>query len=422
MRAVAIASAAISLLAAGRALAAPEIPRLVTGPAGGARLFVDGKPFVALGGELGNSNASHLAVAKPLFAKLAAMKLNTVLVPVSWELIEPAEGKFSFGLVGDLVREARRNKLRVVLLWFGSWKNGMSSYVPAWIKAHPERFPRAEVKGGRRVEALSAFAPANVQADARAFTALMRYLREIDGHAHTVIMVQVENEVAMIDEAADRSAAARAAFAAPVPAGLLARFPASKPGTWEQVFGRKPATDELFMAWHYARYVEEVARAGKAAYPLPMMTNAALNRPGKLPGQYPSGGPLPHLFDAWKAGAPSLDLLAPDIYLPDFSSWCDLYARPGNPLFVPEARNESEAAVHALYVVGRGALGFSPFAIESTGEAAAAALAKSYATLTELAPLIAAAGPDKMAGVLFDKDSPPTALRFGELVLTVGHD
>jgi beta-galactosidase GanA len=424
MKAIAIASAVISLLAAGRATAAtaPEIPRLVTGADGATRLFVDGKPFVALGGELGNSNASHLAVAKPLFAKLAAMRLNTVLVPVSWELVEPAEGKYSFGLVGDLVREARRHKLRVVLLWFGSWKNGMSSYVPAWVKANPERFPRAEVKDGRRVEALSAFAPANLQADARVFTELMRYLRAVDGRDHTVIMVQVENEVAMIDEAADRSAAARAAFAAPVPKELLDRFPGRKPGTWEQVFGRKLATDELFMAWHYARYVDAVARAGKAAYPLPMLANAALNRAGKLPGQYPSGGPLPHLFEAWKAGAPNLDLLAPDIYLSDFQAWCTLYARPGNPLFIPEAKNENDAAVHALYAVGRGALGFSPFAIESTAEAAAAALTTSYATLTELAPLIAAAGAGKMFGVLFDKESPPAALRFGPLVLTVVHD
>src|SRR5580765_2769739 len=236
MKTAALATGLLSLLAAGRAAAAPapEIPRLVTDAAGATHLLVDGKPFIALGGELGNSNASHAAVAKPLFAKLAAMKLNTVLVPVSWELVEPVEGKYSFGLVGDLVREARRNKLRVVLLWFGSWKNGMSSYVPAWVKSNVERFPRAEMKGGRRVEALSAFAPANLQADERAFTELMRYLREMDGRAHTVIMVQVENEVEMIDEAADRSAAARAAFAAPVPKEVADRFPDKKPGTWEQ--------------------------------------------------------------------------------------------------------------------------------------------------------------------------------------------
>jgi len=423
MRTAALATGVLSLLAAGRAAAAhaPEIPRLVTDAAGATHLLVDGKPFIALGGELGNSNASSLAVAKPLFAKLAAMKLNTVLVPVSWELVEPAEGKFSFGLVGDLVREARRNRLRVVLLWFGSWKNGMSSYVPAWIKANPERFPRAEVKGGRRVEALSAFASANEKADARVFGELMRYVRGVDGRDHTVIMVQVENEVAMIDEAADRSAAARAAFAAPVPKEVADRFPEKKPGTWEQMFGAGPATEERFMAWHFARYTETVARAGKAAYPLPMLTNAALNRPGKAPGQYPSGGPLPQTLDIWKAGAPSLDLLAPDIYLPDFAAWCDRYQRPGNALFIPEARNEPEAAVHALYAIGRGALGFSPFSIENAGEAAAAAVKGSYDVLAELAPLIAG-GSKRHVGVLLDKERPSQAFQFGDLRVTVNHD
>jgi beta-galactosidase GanA len=416
------AAIAFLLVVSSATSAATELPRVATDAAGEPRLIVEGRPFTVLGGELGNSNASHVAVAKPLFAKLAAMKLNTVLVPVSWELVEPVEGKYSFDRVGDLVREARRQKLRVVLLWFGSWKNGMSSYVPAWIKANPERFPRAEFAGGRRVEALSAFAPTNVQADARVFSALMRYLRSVDGRDHTVIMVQVENEVAMIDEVADRGALAKAAFAAPVPKELLARFPGKAAGTWEQVFGRGPAAEEMFMAWHYATYTETVARAGKAAYPLPMLTNAALNRPGKKPGQYPSGGPLPHLFEAWKAGAPSLDLLAPDIYLPDFVTWCDRYQRPGNPLFIPEAKNDADAAVHALYAIGRGALGFSPFAIESAGDADAAALTKAYAALTELGPVLAAAGAGKTAGVLFEKEHPTATLRFGDLALGVSHD
>src|SRR5262245_40260437 len=409
MKVVALTAAGFLLLAAGPAPAAPgpEPPTLVSDPAG-TRLTVDGKPFTALGGELGNSNASNIAVARPLVAKLAAMKLNTVLVPVSWELVEPTEGKWSFGLVGDLIREARRNKLRVVLLWFGTWKNGMSSYVPAWVKTNPERFPRAEFKGGLRVESLSPFAAAGAQSDARAFGELMRTVRAVDGRDHTVIMVQVENEVAMIDESADRSAAAKAAYAAPVPQELVDhlfsnRVPVSpepleawaaagrrKAGTWEQVFGPGPATEERFMAWHYARYVDTVARAGKAAYPLPMLTNAALNRPGKAPGQYPTGGPLPQVLDIWKAGAPSLDLLAPDIYLPDFTVWCDRYQRRGNPLFIPEAHNEPEAAVQALYAIGRGALGFSPFSIENAAEPAAAALKGSYEVLAELAPLIAA--------------------------------
>jgi beta-galactosidase GanA len=250
----------------------------------------------------------------------------------------------------------------------------------------------------------------------------MRYVRALDSHDHTVIMVQVENEVAMIDDAADRSAAAKTAFAAAVPNELLARFPGKKPGTWEQVFGHGPGADEMFMAWHYATYVDAVARAGKKAYPLPMLTNAALNRPGKKPGEYPSGGPLPHLFDAWKTAAPTLDLLAPDIYMSDFTTWCDRYAQPGNPLFIPEAKNEADAAIHALYAVGRGALGFSPFAIETTGAAEAAALAKSYAVLAELAAMIASGGASKTAGVLIDKGDKTRKFRFGDFELYTDHD
>ena len=442
MRAAIAPIIVVTLLAARASAAgdtAVDLPYFTADPTG-HHLRIGGKQFVILGGELGNSSASNVALAKPMFAKLAAMKLNTVLVPVSWELIEPAEGKWSFDLVGGLIREARRHKLHVVLLWFGSWKNGMSSYVPAWIKTDPQRFPRAEVKGGRRVEALSAFSPANLQADARAFAALMRYVRGVDSRDHTVLLVQVENEVAMIDEAADRSAAARAAFAAAVPKELVdylqARSAVLAPelarawtangkrtsGSWEEVFGRGVATEELFMAWHYARYVSAVAQAGRAAYALPMFVNAALNRPGKQPGQYPSGGPLPHLYDVWRAGAPDLSLLAPDIYLPDFATWCDRYARQENPLFIPEARNDSEAGIRALYAIGRGAVGFSPFAIETTDDAAAAALTKAYGVLAELTPVLTDPRPKSMAGVLVDKDHPTQTFVFGETKLTVSHD
>jgi beta-galactosidase GanA len=409
----------------------------------GAQLYVEGRPFFIRGGELGNSAAATLEWVKPLFPRLAAMNLNTVLVPVSWELIEPREGKWSFDLVGGLVREARRHRLRVILLWFGSWKNGMSSYAPAWVKSDQRRFPRAEIKPGRPVEALSAFSPANLEADRRAFVALMRYVRQIDQRQHTVIMVQVENEVAMIDESADRSAAASAAFRAPVPRLLVdhlvkhratleptltrawAQNGSRTSGSWEELFGRGAATEELFMAWHYARYVEEVTRAGKAEYPLPMLTNAALNRPGRLPGQYPTGGPLPHLFDIWKAAAPSLDFLAPDIYLPGFTDWCDRYARPGNPLFVPEAQNDVDAAIYALYLAGRSALGFSPFAIESAAAPAAAALTTAYGLLARVEPALHASragAKTASTGVVLEKERPTMKLTLGDHSLSVAHD
>ena len=329
-------------------------------------------------------------MAKPLFAKLAAMKLNTVLVPVSWELVEPAEGKWSFGLVGDLIREARRHKLRVVLLWFGSWKNGMSSYVPAWVKTNPERFPRAEVKGGRRVEALSAFAPANMQADARAFTELMRYVRTVDGRDHTVIMVQVENEVAMIDESADRSAAARAAFAGAGAEGAARALPRARSARdlGAGVRARASATEELFMAWHYAR----LRRGGRARRQDRVPAADADERgaqpagqeAGRVPERRAAAAPVRRLEGgrAQPRSAGARHLLSRLRHL----------VRPLRAARQPavHSRGEERSAtppIHALYAVGRGALGFSPFAIESTAEAVAAALTKSYVLLAELAPL-----------------------------------
>ncbi|HEY4394995.1 MAG TPA: DUF5597 domain-containing protein [Polyangia bacterium] len=411
----------------------PVPARLVT-TGGRPRLEVGGRPFFMRGGELANSSAASLADLRSAFARLPSLGLDTVLVPVSWELIEPEEGKFDFTLARGAIGEARRNKLHVVLLWFGSWKNGMSSYVPAWIKRDQKRFPRAEAPAGHGVEALSAFSTANRDADARAFAALLRFVRSIDERTGTVVMVQVENEVGMIGEAADRSAAATAAFHAPVPAEVPRPAGAktgaktgSKTGSktgasWEETFGKGAATLELFQAWAFARYVDTVARAGKAAYPLPMYVNAALNAPGAPPGKYPSAGPLPHLFEVWKAGASTVEVMAPDIYNPAFAGWCERYRRAGNPLFVPEAKNGEEVGVHALYAAGQQALGFSPFAIDQIAVAPAAALARAYALVAALEPLLLGAGPERTAGILVDKETAPLEVTLGGYTLTFVHD
>jgi beta-galactosidase GanA len=286
------------------------------------QLIVDGKPFLVLAGELGNSSASSVEYMRPNWPKLAAMNLNTVLMPVYWELVEPSEGKFDFTMVDALIQDARKSKLRIVPLWFASWKNSMSCYAPAWVKTNQRRFPRAQDKNGNGMEILSPFSKENVDTDARAFAAFMRHIREIDQNDHTVIMVQVENEIGMIPDSRDRSAIANSLFNQAVPVALMDYLQAHKEqlipefrtvwatngyrtrGTWEEIFGKGPATDEIFMAWHFALYSERVTEAGKAEYPLPMFVNAALIRPGHMPGQYPSAGPLPHLIDVWRAGGP----------------------------------------------------------------------------------------------------------------------
>jgi hypothetical protein len=412
-----------------RALSLPHLEK--RGSA--TQLIVDGKPFLILGGELHNSSSSSLTYMKPIWPRLAGMHLNTVLAPVSWELIEPEEGKFDFATVDGLIDDARKNNLRLVFLWFGSWKNTYSSYVPEWIKRNTERFPRVQASDGRGTERLSPFAEENQKADARAFAALLRRVKQQDGDAHTVIMVQVENEVGVIPEARDHSAVAEKAFAGPVPAELLSYLrqhqSALEPefravwdaagdksaGTWEEVFGKGPWTEDLFMAWQYARYINKVTAAGKAEYALPMFANAALIRPNYQPGQYNSGGPLPHSLDLWRAGAPALDFFSPDIYFDNFAEWAQRYHRGGNPLFVPEAIGGATGAANVFYAIGQlQAIGFSPFAIDGVQNAnprektdeGNATLSASYAVLGQLAPLILEKQSEgKIATVLLEGES-----------------
>ncbi|MFA5785220.1 MAG: DUF5597 domain-containing protein [Phycisphaerae bacterium] len=404
------------------------------------QLIVDDKPFLILGGELHNSSASSLDYMKPVWSKLDRLNLNTVLIPVYWELIEPNEGEFDFELVDGLIDKARKKDLRLVLLWFGSWKNSMSCYAPALVKNDQQRFGRARLKDGSAVEILSPFSKESRDADARAFAELMKHLRDIDGERHTVIMVQVENEIGMLTDARDYSDAANAAFAQDVPKELIDYLAGHKgqlipefekvwsangyktSGTWEEVFGEGLATDELFMAWHFGRYVNYVTEAGKAQYPLPMFVNAALIRPDYKPGQYPSAGPLPHLMDVWRAAAPQIDFLSPDIYFPDFANWCEKYNRSGNPLFIPEAKNEPDAAARAFYVFGQyDAMGFSPFGIDSTADDSP--LAKAYEVLAQLSPLILEnQGKGVTAGILLDRENQTAELKMGGYVLSVKHD
>jgi beta-galactosidase GanA len=385
-------------------------------------LMVDDAPFVIRGGELGNSSAERTYLDE-FWPKLEAIGLNTVVAPVYWHAVEPQEGAFDWTLVDELLDDARAHGMRLVLLWFGTWKNSMSCYAPAWVKTDLARFPRARTARGQTLELLTPFSAENRDADARAFAALMAHLREAD-EQRTVVMVQVENEIGMIEDPRDHSELADAAYAGPVPAEVL---PAGAPaGTWTEVFGSSPATEERFMAWAFARYVDAVAAAGKAELALPMYTNAALIRPGAAPGQYPSAGPLPHLADVWRAGAPSLDFIAPDIYFPNFAEWADAYVASGSPLFVPEALRSIDAAANALYAYGRhAALGFSPFSIESISGDAETFLTGAYDVVAQLTSLMAAhAGDGTMTGLLPPTDDmrAPHRVHLADVVLSASYE
>ena len=373
------------------------------------QLIVDGKPFLILGGELHNSSSSDLQYLDPLWEPLQKMNLNTALVAVSWQLVEPQEGKFDFSLVDGIVKGARDHNMKLILLWFGSWKNGLSHYVPDWVKQDYKRFPRVVLNNGKSTETISSLSMEAAKADAKAFAAFMQHIKKIDASQQTVIMVQVQNEVGIIGGTRDHSTFANSEFVKPVPSELLAGLRKNKnelqpsfkklweasgsktSGTWKEVFGNTAAADEAFMAWHYARYINTVAAAGKAAYNLPMFVNAWIVQPAdKKPGDYPGGGPQAHVHDIWRVGAPELDFLAPDIYLPDFKSIVDLYHHPWNPLFIPESFAGKNGAANAVYAIGKhSGLGYSPFGIDNkTDDPSQTPIAKAYELLKQLTPEI----------------------------------
>ena len=364
------------------------------------QLRLHGEPFVILGGELANSSASSADYmdARHTWRTLREAGLNTVLAPVYWELIEPEEGRFDFSTVDYLLSSARAEDLHLVLLWFGTWKNSMSCYVPAWVKrGFGKRFTLAENSDGTVPEILSAFDGEALKADCKAFAALMRHLRETDGEIGTVLMVQVENEIGFLGDAREHGKAAEKA--------------------WKR---SREKDEERFQALAYARYAEAVAKAGKKEYPLPMYVNAALNSRGRKPGEYPSAGPLDHLMDIWKAEAPSIDLMSPDIYDPGFPDWIARYHRPGNPLFIPEIRQEKANAARVFYALGRhSALGFSPFSIDNDWAPTSAA----YRALAPWLPLIAERQAAGMAyGVLVNAAHPEEEVTVGDVVFTCRHD
>ena len=423
-----------------------------------ARLVVNGKPFLMISGELHNSTCGGFESMKTVWKKMADKNLNSVIATVSWELVEPEEGKFEFALVDSTIAGARKAGLKLALIWFGSWKNAGSVYIPSWVKKDYEKYPRVKDEDGKPLEILSTFGKESEKADAKAFAALMKHIREVD-YDHTVIMMQVENEIGILDMPGknpgaarrDFSAAANEAYNGEVPLKLMEYLAANKEtlfpelkkvwssngykshGSWEEVFGRstfKPDpkdwqhysfyTEELFMACNYASYVGNIAEAGKKEYPLPMYVNAWLKQPGtRWPGKYPSGGPLPQVIDIWRAAAPSIDFIAPDIYIDEYTWTCEEFMRSGNPLFIPETRGGEVGAARAFFTFGEYSAGcFAPFGIDNPRYATDDPLDLAYGALRELEPLILEhQGKGTMRGLLVDDKNPILKIEMGDYII-----
>lgn len=432
-----------------------QIPQLVN-EGETTRLLVNGKPFLLISGELHNSTAGGFESMRPVWKKLADKNLNTVIATVSWELIEPEEGKFDFTLVDSTLAGAREADLKLVLIWFGSWKNASSVYIPSWVKKDYGKYPRVKDENGIPLEIVSTFGTATLEKDAVAFAALMRHIREVDSQEQTVIMMQVQNEVGILDHLGktpgnarrDFSEAANAAYHGPVPDKLMQYMVENKSnlfpellkvwsengnktsGTWEEVFGKSKLkvgqedwkfysfyTEELFMAWNYASFIGKVAAAGKEVYPLPMYANAWLKQPFTyLPGKYPSGGPLPQVIDVWRAAAPSIDFIAPDIYTDEFKWVCEEYTRSNNPLFIPEIQGGKHSGPRAFFAFGEhDALCFSPFGIDNERYSENDPFTETYGVLRNMTPIILEnQGKGTMRGILVDLNSPVQQFELGD--------
>jgi hypothetical protein len=419
------------------------------------QLAVQGKPILLISGELHNSTCGGFDYMRPLWKRLLKKNLNSVIATVSWELIEPVEGRFDFTLVDSIIAGAREANLKLVLIWFASWKNASSVYIPSWVKKDYKRYPHARDEHGKPLEILSTFGKASSEADAKAFAALMRHIKDVDSKQQTVVMMQIENEMGVLDNLGKTPGNARrdfcdqanSAYNDRVPKKLIdylvehkeSLFPelhkvwkanGSKTiGTWEEIFGKsgfRPEkkdwqfysyyTEELFSAWNYAGYAEKVAAAGKKEHPLPMYVNAWLKQPFSYwPGRYPSGGPLPQVLDIWRAAAPSIDFIAPDIYMDEFIWACQEYTRSGNPLFIPETRGEKIGAARAFYAFGEHNAGcFAPFGIDNVRNAEYDPLDETYAVLQNMSSMILEnQGKGTMRGILVDTILPVQQFELG---------
>ncbi len=404
---------------------------------GSSELLVDGRPFIMLAGEVHNSSNSTPGYMNTLWPTLRSLHLNTVLASIAWEQFEPQEGLYDYTLVDNLVTQARANGLKVVVLWFGSWKNGESSYAPAWVKRDTERFARVETADGRRIETLSPFCEETMLADARAYGALVKRIREIDAAHGTVIALQPENEVGIFQDR-DYTARSLADYERPVPRALLAYLTehraslrpelrtvweehgAKRSGSWREVFGDNVWGYSFHLAWQYASYIDRVAAAGKSVYVLPTFCNCWIVQQAEdLPGVYPNGGPVSRVMDIWKAAAPHVDVLAPDIYLPNFKEIVADYHRADNPLLIPESVMNP---AHAFWAFGEhDALCYSPFGIEDG--AGNHLFAESYRVLGELLPLIAShRNTSDMIGVMKSPGERERIVEMGDYRLKITYD
>lgn len=402
---------------------------------------VNGRPFFPLGGQANNSSAYNADEIASAIAGVLALGGNTLEAPVYWGQMEPQEGVFDFASVTMLVEECRKADLRLIVLWFGTWKNGEMRYCPEWVKKDGKRFRRVLRADGAPMQVISAWCAEARDADARAFSALMAHLKNIDGDMGTMIAVQVENEPGILGCDRDYGPEARQAEASPVPTELMDAIRARGHGpawdawracgakenaSWPETFGLYAG--EFAQAWQLARYIDAVAAAGRREYDLPVYLNVWLGEQAwGIPGFYPAGGAVGRTLDIWKAAAPSLSFIAPDIYAENFNDFreaCAIYSRSDNPLFVPESGiTESNALNMARAIAEYGAIGYCCFAVDTVVSAEGGVrpdcglFAESFRCVKNALPLILKyTGTGRIHAVVQEERQPAQRIEFEKFI------
>ena len=417
-------------------------------------LMVDGKPFVMYCGELHNSTASSMSYMHEnrIWEKLEDMHLNSVIATASWELVEPQEGKFDFTLVDGVIAEAKKHGMKVAFIWFGAFKNPMMTYAPSWVKFNPKKYPHAIDEQGQEMEHISVYGSEILKADTKAYKAFLQHLKETD-QDHTVVMIQLQNEPGLRGTKRDFSTDANKAWKTQVPKAITDYLKANKgslqpdmeqiwakygnktTGNWEDIFGKSEVnnqaenpipnfTEHIFTAYGYANYLEQMAKAGKEVYPLPVFINASvfgMNTRGRSLG---NGCSIPEFFDIYKAAAPSIDILTPNSYMQQLDWIGKNFSWKGNPILIPES---TIIGARGLYIIGEyDAIAFSPFGIDyedneltPTLEKQHRLLGESYNQMQQMGKLITDnLGSDKMRGIYLYTGHETDTVEMGDYVLT----
>lgn len=403
-----------------------QIPRLKTID-GKVRLMVDGAPYFILGMQLDCDSCYDADNMAGLMAQAKRMGCNSVALLLYWRLIEPEMGQYDFTILDAMIAAAEKCDLRIVLVWFGSYKNGCLQYAPDWVRSDQDRFQRAWRRDGTRLEPFACpTCKETLVADRDAVCQVFTRLKERDV-SRRVILFQVNNEIGLLTT--DRCYCPR----------CQERYDA---GAYDaQASGAAAFSADCFLAFQ-----ETIAAAAKAIYPLPCYLNAWLSgtSPSSRPGQYPAGGPEPRVLAQYLREKRAIDFVSPDVYSTGqaaFHRLCALYDAPGNPLYIAEhsAGKGSRMEKNVFYTLAYGAIGFDPWAIDSAfpdqnGQPLvdnrtfrwsdeAYDLADSYIPLSDAMPLVAAhAGTGALQAFVQEDGEWGAALCFGDVYVDIGFE